>query len=81
MRIGSSHESNPSRQTWTRAGIRGSGSGCDFQIISGFFLADIQQVNAKHLLVFFKYFCCIFYLNLCSLGNTRLDFFYFAIMA
>ena len=70
-------------QNWTRAGLFGSGSGRDFQIIPGFFRVDIQHVNTKYFLSFFKYFCCIFNLNLHSVASTRLDyiFFYFAIMA
>ena len=41
-------------QSWTRVGL-GPGSGCDFQIISGFFRADIQHViNTKNFCLFLK---------------------------
>ena len=43
-------------ESWTRAGLFESGSGRDFQIISGFFRVDIRYVNAKYFLSFFKIF-------------------------
>ena len=47
-------------QSWTRVGLFGSGSGRDFQIISGFFWADMQHVNTKYFSSIFLCFCCIF---------------------
>ena len=41
-------------QSWTQAWLfgLGSGSGRDFQILSGLFRADIQHVNTKYFFVF-----------------------------
>ena len=64
-------------QSWTRAGLFGSGSGRDFQIISGFLGLILSMLTQYNFSFFFKYFYCIFHLNLYSVASTRLNYYYY----